>query len=133
MKNPNIETQVVHSQSKSAWNVIGTRLGGKYKIARVPYGCCDHEGITDRNRAEAFEHANFISYCFNHSAVICRNDNMKQMTKLEALEYLVENEWNTSEWKGASMYLGCRKIIASSKTSFTKDELDEILRKVKNS
>ena len=53
MKNPNIETQVVHSQSKSAWNVIGTRLGGKYKIARVPYGCCDHEGITDRNREEA--------------------------------------------------------------------------------
>ena len=133
MKDPNIKTMVVHSQSKSAWNVIGTRLGGKYKIARVPYECCDNEDITSQNRAEAFEHASFISYSFHYSKKICENDNVEQMTKLEAIEYLVENELHTSEWKGAAMYLGCRKIITSSKTSFTKDELDEILRKVKNS
>ena len=26
-----------HSESKNAWNIIGTELGGKYKLARVPY------------------------------------------------------------------------------------------------
>jgi hypothetical protein len=30
---------------------------------------------------------------------------MEQMTKIEALEYLVKNEIHTSEWKGAAMYL----------------------------
>ena len=29
--------EVKHSQSKDAWNIIGTRLGGLYKIARLPY------------------------------------------------------------------------------------------------
>lgn len=28
---------VKHSESKTAWNVIGTVLGGKYKVARCPY------------------------------------------------------------------------------------------------
>lgn len=37
MKNPNIKTEVKHSVNNSAWNVVGTKLGGKYKIARVPY------------------------------------------------------------------------------------------------
>lgn len=133
MENPNIKTMVVHSRSESVWNVINAGLYGKHKIAEFPYVCCDNEDIASQNRAEAFEHANFISFCFNRSSEICRNDNMKQMTKMEALEYLVENELHTSEWKGAAMYLGCRKIITSSNSSFTKDELDEILRKVKNS
>ena len=32
-----MKTKVVHSQSKNAWNVVNTELGGKYKIARIPY------------------------------------------------------------------------------------------------
>lgn len=71
MKNPNIKTKVVHSQTKPAWNVVGTILGGKYKVARVPYVCCDDENVTNRNRAEAFEHAMFISICFCNSNAIC--------------------------------------------------------------
>ncbi len=67
MRNPNIKTRVVHSQTKSAWNVVGESLGGKYKIARVPYLTIDNQNISDRNRKEAFDHATFISYCFNHS------------------------------------------------------------------
>ena len=67
MENPNIETKVVHSLSKSAWNIIGTKLGGKYKIARVPYIVCDHQEISDKNRIEARKHAEYISYCFNNS------------------------------------------------------------------
>jgi len=73
MKNPKIKTRVVHSQTKSAWNIIGDTLGGKYKIARVPYLCIADQDISDRNRIEAFEHATFISYCFNHSDIICDN------------------------------------------------------------
>jgi hypothetical protein len=29
--------EIKHSQSKDAWNIIGTRPGGLYKIARLPY------------------------------------------------------------------------------------------------
>jgi len=29
--------EVKHSESKPAFNVVGTQLGGKYKIARCPY------------------------------------------------------------------------------------------------
>ncbi len=31
MINPKIKTKVVHSQTKSAWNIVGENLGGKYK------------------------------------------------------------------------------------------------------
>lgn len=67
MKNPKIKTRVVHSQTKSAWNIVGESLGGKYKIARVPYLVMDNQELSERQRVEAFEHATFISYCFNKS------------------------------------------------------------------
>jgi len=57
--NPKIKTHVVHSQTKDAWNVIGKSLGSKYKIARIPY-------ISGETK-EAFNHAAFISECFNNS------------------------------------------------------------------
>lgn len=72
MENPKIKTKVVHSQSKSAWNVIGDELGGKYKIARIPYFVCDDELINARNRVEANKHAEFISWCFNNSDQILK-------------------------------------------------------------
>ena len=71
MVNPNLKTKVVHSQSKSAWNVVGTEYGRKYKIARVPYVVVNNEEVTSRNRLEALEHALFISHCFNNSDFIC--------------------------------------------------------------
>jgi len=70
MKNPNIKTKVVHSETKSAWNVVGVDLGYKYKIARIPYICSNDESITERNRVEALEHAAFISKCFNNAEII---------------------------------------------------------------
>lgn len=71
MYNPKIKTRVVHSQTKSSWNIVGENLGCKYKIARVPYLVLDNQELSDRNRIEAFEHAAFISYCFNKSDSIC--------------------------------------------------------------
>jgi len=67
MKNPGIKTKVVHSESKPAWNVIGTKFGGKYKIARITYYVFDDEILATREKNEALEHAEFISYCFNNS------------------------------------------------------------------
>jgi len=62
---PKQNTEVKHSQSKNAWNVVGTDLGGKYKIARVPYEVVEGSDIlTTQNKAEALEHAMFISWCF---------------------------------------------------------------------
>ncbi len=61
-----IRTEVKHSQSKHAWNVVGTQPGGKYKIARIPYLVVpDSEICTTKNKHEALEHALFISKCFN--------------------------------------------------------------------
>jgi hypothetical protein len=71
MENPNIEVKVVHSQSKSAWNIIGTKLGGKYKIARIPYQFAGDEELNTRYRLEAFNHAEFIAYCFNNADHVC--------------------------------------------------------------
>lgn len=71
MKNPKIKTKVVHSQSKPAWNVIGTQLSCKYKIARIPYIVTENEVIATREKSEALNHAEFISFCFNNSDAIC--------------------------------------------------------------
>ena len=72
MKDPNIKTEVVHSQSKNAWNVVGTRLGGRYKIARVPYAILGIELVDTLEKAEALNHALFISHCFNNSSEIVK-------------------------------------------------------------
>lgn len=71
MKDPNIKTRAVHSQTKSAWNVVGVSpLGCKYKIARVPYIVINDDKIDEITRVEAYGHAEFISHCFNNSAKI---------------------------------------------------------------
>lgn len=72
MEDPKIKTKVVHSKSKDAWNVVGTRLPGKYKIARIPYLITGNEVIDTREKAEALIHAQFISDCFNRSDAICK-------------------------------------------------------------
>lgn len=61
-----IHTAVVHSQSVSAWNVVGTELGKKFKIARVPYYIMtDNPEYSARQKEEAYTHAMYISQCFN--------------------------------------------------------------------
>jgi hypothetical protein len=67
MENPNIKTKVVHSESKDAWNVVGTKIPGKFKIARIPYFVIGNDIIDTKNKAEALLHAEFISRCFNSS------------------------------------------------------------------
>ena len=72
MENPSIKTEVRHSLSKNAWNIIGTSLGSKYKIALVPYLKIEGDQFTtEMQRSEALRHAKFISFCFNNSEAIC--------------------------------------------------------------
>lgn len=67
------KTKIVHSQSKNAWNIVGTSLGAKYKIARVPYLTAENDEVfTKREKKEAREHAIFISACFNNSEKILK-------------------------------------------------------------
>lgn len=68
MENPNIKTEVKHSESKNAWNIIGLGLGRKYKIARIPYLVIEGAEIMNEiEKSEALKHSKFISYCFNNS------------------------------------------------------------------
>jgi len=70
MENPKIKTKVVHSQSKTAWNIIGERLGGKYKIARIPYLVVDDsEILTTKNKYEALLLVRSFSMNANDSAM----------------------------------------------------------------
>lgn len=65
-----IKTKVVHSKSKTAWNVVGDTLDGKYKIARIPYSIYnndEHDILSVKNKHEALEHAQFISRAFNQA------------------------------------------------------------------
>ena len=73
MENPKIKTKVIHSESKLAYNVVGVTLGKKYKIARVPYFESSDEVISKREKEEAFNLAEFISFCFNNSDQILNN------------------------------------------------------------
>ena len=70
MENPEIKTKFVHSNSNDAWNVVGTSLGKKYKIARIPYLVIKNKIIDEVAKSEALKHAKFISECFNKSDVI---------------------------------------------------------------
>lgn len=70
MKNPDITTRIKHSETKSAWDICGLKLGGKYKIAIVPYIISEDADVTATQKAEAFQHAEYINWCFNNSEVI---------------------------------------------------------------
>ena len=71
MKNPlNQKVTIKHSESKTAWNIIGTRLGDRYKIARIPYHQLTDDGeykeeYNTREKAKALEIAQFIRNSFN--------------------------------------------------------------------
>lgn len=75
MENPKIKTKVVHSKTKPAFNVVGTSLGNKYKIARIPYLVGENLSDEWNNKEidEAKNHAEFISFCFNNSNFLFEN------------------------------------------------------------
>lgn len=74
MKDPQLITKVVHSKNKEAYNIIGVTLGKKHKIATIPYEVDDKGQF----KQESFDHAEFISECFNNSIQICEMLNIKK-------------------------------------------------------
>ena len=60
------KTKVIHSHSKPAWNIVNLKLGGKYKMAIVPYVLTVDYEVNEINKIEAFKHAEIISNCFNN-------------------------------------------------------------------
>lgn len=69
MRIPKIQTKVVESKKKLCWNVVSINVGDKRKIASVPYTDISEEsGLTvNKSKQQAYEHAVFISSCFNYS------------------------------------------------------------------
>jgi hypothetical protein len=57
--------EVKHSESKTAWNIVNTRLGGRYKIARVPYISSDSVVLHKREMEESLAIAKFIAQKIN--------------------------------------------------------------------
>lgn len=56
------EWKVKHSESKSSWNVIGTVIGLRYKIARCPYMVTNNlKNINERERKEQEANAKLIA------------------------------------------------------------------------
>jgi len=57
---------IKHSETKSAWNIIGTAGGEKYKLASVPYTVgTDNDVLDSRYRKEALDLAKSISKHLN--------------------------------------------------------------------
>lgn len=70
VKSPGIQTVVEHSNSKTAWYVKGITMGKKHHIARVSYVVVqDNVQLSNREKEEAYQHATFISHCFNKAAL----------------------------------------------------------------
>ncbi len=53
------------------------------------------------------------------------------MNKLEAIEYLFENDKYTNEWTGAGMWEAVREVLGT-KEPITKKWLDELLKTAEN-
>jgi len=57
--------EIKHSQTKAAWNIIGTTAGMLYKYARIPYQLTNTEEYDARNRKAAYELATKIARFLN--------------------------------------------------------------------
>jgi len=64
-------TKVVHSESKTAWNIVGTLPGSLYKYARIPYHITEgSEILSTKEKYNALELALFLSKCINNKEII---------------------------------------------------------------
>lgn len=85
--------KVKHSESKSSVNVIGTSLGGRYKIARCPYTLID--GLTELNDTEKNEAtANALLISKAPEILEMLNDHRKRISELSSLIDSQYNIWS---------------------------------------
>ena len=62
---PRKVVEIKHSESKPAWNIIGTELGGAYKIARIPYNVSGNDIIDHDDKERALTMAKFLCNALN--------------------------------------------------------------------
>jgi hypothetical protein len=92
--------EIKHSQTKDAWNIVGTRLSDLYKIARLPYIQDKRMGVqwNEDQKAEQLANARLIA---------------ASPDLLEELEQLIQ--W--AEYAGwpASELVDAKKAVARAK------------------
>jgi hypothetical protein len=66
MKSNSPHATVNHSKSKDRYNIKANQVGYPYLLATVPYAVVQDIAITQMNKKEAKEHAEFICWCFNN-------------------------------------------------------------------
>lgn len=60
-----MKCKIKHSESKSAWNVVGTMSGGRYKLARFPYSSCADNELTRQESRRAKANAELFANAFH--------------------------------------------------------------------
>lgn len=90
--------KVVHSVSKDAWNVVNTELGGKYKIARVPYVVSEDNDEWDLKRKIQAE---------NIAQLISKAPEMREMLKEVKCSILIAGDME--------LYREVEELIESTK------------------
>jgi len=84
--------KIKHSESKNAFNVVGTVVGGNYKIARIPYLVTERLlEVNKREKLEAESNAKLIA------AAPEMFDELKEtITDLKILRNQIESESKTN-------------------------------------
>jgi hypothetical protein len=97
--------EVKHSESKDAFNIIGTALGSKYKIARCPYILVEDNGVLSRG------------YNQKETAEVEANANLIAMAP-ELLEAMIEfvERVDKGEVRSTKTYNKFKELIAKATT-----------------
>lgn len=97
----NVKTEVKHSESKLAFNVVGKTLGGRYKIARFPYFDYGkgNEKITHKEKSESFVNASLYVDAHNtyNECGILPSDLLRQRDDaIKALKKIIEMNYQNA-------------------------------------
>jgi hypothetical protein len=119
--------QILHSQSKDAFNIVGSYLGCKYKIARVPYMVvkppdgtdADWSKINEANKREAMRDATLIASAPDMLAQLAAfRTEVKQYR--DALEIAGEAEVSTLIQDESEMIEWAYKVVKAARAVLDK-------------
>jgi hypothetical protein len=111
---------VKHSESKTAFNVIGAALGGKYKIARCPYLSTNgmYPETDRRDKAEAEANAQLIA-----GSPTLLSEMKRYLPVFELLEKNEPEMWDfLTQGTGIATLNGYRNAIAKAEGKEVKND-----------